>query len=232
MSGKVGSITTGIITDGLILNIDAANRASTIPNISTLKTFNTIDTTISGSIVTDATWEGGSSPSFDFDGSDGSIDFNPDSSLDIAGNDFSCGLWFNTTATSVEAGLFNFGAFSNKFTMVFDGTNDYVGFSFNWNTGGSSTYYYNGYTGNNLNDGNWHNYIITKQGTTIQAYIDGNAITFGNLNGSAGNQNAIRIGRWYHGYYDGKISNIFMYNRVLSASEVLHNYNALKGRFD
>ena len=28
MSGKVGSITTGIIADGLVLNMDAANRAS------------------------------------------------------------------------------------------------------------------------------------------------------------------------------------------------------------
>ena len=37
---KFGSITTGIITDGLVLNIDAANRASTIPDTNTTITFN------------------------------------------------------------------------------------------------------------------------------------------------------------------------------------------------
>ena len=30
---------------------------------------------------------------------------------------------------------------------------------------------------------------------------------------------------------NGKISNTQVYNRALSATEVLHNYNALKGRF-
>ena len=29
---KYGSITTGIIADGLVFNMDAANRASTIPS--------------------------------------------------------------------------------------------------------------------------------------------------------------------------------------------------------
>ena len=66
---KFGSVTTGIIADGLVFNMDAANRASTIPSTSTLKTFNTVDTSISGSIITDATWEDGSPPTFDFDGS-------------------------------------------------------------------------------------------------------------------------------------------------------------------
>ena len=42
MSGRVGSITTDIIADGLVFNMDAANRASTIPSSTTTKTFNTI----------------------------------------------------------------------------------------------------------------------------------------------------------------------------------------------
>ncbi len=68
-----GSITTPIVTDGLVFNMDAANRASTIPSTSTLKTFNTIDLTQSGSIITDSTWEDGSPPTFNFDGTDGYI---------------------------------------------------------------------------------------------------------------------------------------------------------------
>ena len=45
---KYGSITTGIIADGLVFNMDAANRASTIPSTSTTTAFNTVDTAISG----------------------------------------------------------------------------------------------------------------------------------------------------------------------------------------
>ena len=37
MSGRVGSITTGIITDGLVFNMDAANRAS-YPRTGTIVT--------------------------------------------------------------------------------------------------------------------------------------------------------------------------------------------------
>jgi hypothetical protein len=32
-------------------------------------------------------------------------------------------------------------------------------------------------------------------------------------------------------YYDGRISNIQIYNKALSAQEVQQNYNALKSRF-
>ena len=47
MAGSVGNIETDIIKSGLVFNMDAANRASTIPSTSTLKTFNTVDTTVS-----------------------------------------------------------------------------------------------------------------------------------------------------------------------------------------
>ena len=41
MGIRRGEITTKIVSDGLILNIDPGNRASTIPSTSTTTTFNT-----------------------------------------------------------------------------------------------------------------------------------------------------------------------------------------------
>ena len=32
-------------------------------------------------------------------------------------------------------------------------------------------------------------------------------------------------------YFDGKISNVKMYNKTLTASEVAQNFNALRGRY-
>ena len=55
MGIRRGSISTPIIADGLIFNMDAANRVSTIPSTSTTKAFNTIDTSISGSFINDFT---------------------------------------------------------------------------------------------------------------------------------------------------------------------------------
>ena len=70
MGIRRGSISTPIIADGLVFNIDAANRASTIPSTSTTKTFNTVDTSISGSFMNDQMYDSSTiTPSFAFDGS-------------------------------------------------------------------------------------------------------------------------------------------------------------------
>ena len=69
MGIRRGSILTPIIADGLVFNMDAANRASTIPSTSTDKTFNTVDTSISGTFAADAQYDSGTTPpSFAFDG--------------------------------------------------------------------------------------------------------------------------------------------------------------------
>ena len=51
MSGRVGSITTDIIADGLVLNMDAANRASCIPSSNTTIAYNTVDLSVSGVLM-------------------------------------------------------------------------------------------------------------------------------------------------------------------------------------
>ena len=43
----------------------------------------------------------------------------------------------------------------------------------------------------------------------------------------------VNIGRWQNGgrYFNGDIASAQIYNRALTAAEVLQNYNATKGRF-
>ena len=78
MSGRVGSITTDIIADGLILNIDASNRAS-YPRTGTTATdtINNITGTLTGAGGSNNTpqWENVNSGVFNFDGTDDEIDF-------------------------------------------------------------------------------------------------------------------------------------------------------------
>ena len=77
MGIRRGEITTKIVSDGLVFNMDAANRASTIP-ISTITTsFNTLNLTESGSFSDNGIFDSSTiSPSFAFGGTDDKIDLN------------------------------------------------------------------------------------------------------------------------------------------------------------
>ena len=97
---KYGSITTGIIADGLVFNVDPANRASTIPSSTTSKTFNTLDTSISGSFINDTIYDSSTiSPSYAFDGTGDYIAVSPlttSAPIFSSPTNFSINLAFNS----------------------------------------------------------------------------------------------------------------------------------------
>ena len=94
---RLGEIKTDIIENGLVFNMDPANRASTVPSMSTDKTFNTVDTSISGSFVNDTIYDSSTiSPSYAFDGSGDYITVEPYASLFNSPTNFSVNLAFNS----------------------------------------------------------------------------------------------------------------------------------------
>ena len=241
MSGKVGSITTGIITDGLVFNIDAANRASTIPNSATTKTFNTVDKTISGSFINNASYQGPITSSLLFDGSDDQIFLGPPETFILEKNKpFSTNIWFKSHSTG--------GILLSKELQ----SGNYTGYVLNIDTNKLSFFAY----ANGLSDGfnvissttlnvdntTWYNYGLTYDGnntlTSYNIYLNGNFnknggfVFSGDITSSAqpmlGNRDqASSTGN----NFGGEIACVQIYNRALSSTEVLHNYNALKGRF-
>ena len=252
MSGRVGSITTDIIADGLVFNMDAANRASTIPSTSTTTVFNTVNPSITGSIITDGQVDTSTIvPSFAFDGSDGYIDTNDTFLPDFV----SVFAWVKSTATS---------ATSWTYSIVVRPDNPYerVPFDLVWNAGAmkakvriqSTSDAYNGAllqtdAISSIANGNWHYIGLTFNGPSLKFYLNGvqakEKLTSSVTNGVNGplypqsniNTNidtkTIKIGRnsAANRYFEGNIGPVQIYNRALSANEVLHNYNALKGRF-
>ena len=74
MGIRRGSISTPIIADGLVFNMDAANRASYIESAD--KAYNTLDLSVSGSIYNDPSGSLGSPKAWDFDGVDSYIKYN------------------------------------------------------------------------------------------------------------------------------------------------------------
>ena len=252
MSGRVGSITTDIIADGLVFNMDPANRASTIPSTSTLKTFNTINPSITGSIITDGQVDTSTiTPSFAFDGSDGYIDTNDTFLPDFV----SVFAWVKGTATSVA---------SWSYTIVVRPDVPYSRSPFNivWNGGAmyaqvrlqSTSDAYNGVLSattaiSSIANGNWHFVGLTFNGPSLKFYLNGVQVQekltssiSGAVNGPLYPQSNINTGidtktikigtnNTATNSFDGNIGPVQIYNRALSSTEVLHNYNALKGRF-
>jgi len=228
MGIRRGSISTPIIADGLVFNMDAANRASTIPSTSTLKTFNTVDTSISGSIITDATWEAGSPPTFDFDGTDGKIETNFNSS-NFTGLTVSNWVYRSTGGTHYLANQWVEGSASDSAW----GINTHVNKAWFFVRAGSSSRSITGLS--TLNSGVWLNICGVWDGSQIHVYVNGIAdvtpATCTSMNNSSVNM-SIGASTNDEYYLNGNINNIYIYNRALSANEVLHNYNALKSRFE
>jgi hypothetical protein len=90
-------------------------------------------------------------------------------------------------------------------------------------------------------DTNWHFISIVYDGTKstnyekITIYFDGVLLTptaqLGTIASTITTTGRMIIGNRITGYSNGRISNIQIYNKALSAAEVKQNYNALKGRF-
>ena len=226
MGIRRGEITTKIVSDGLVFNMDPANRAS-YPRTSTFIN-NTLDMSVSGSI-NGATFN--SEGYFNFDGTDDYIELNNDNSLDIFGGDFSVAFWFRHSNPSGAARpLITVAGFTNKMVVSLGFTsNTGVGFAFG--TGASSSpWYYN--AGSGFNDGNWHHMVATRTGSTVKIYVDNVDTSFSSGGAyDVGTVNRIGSGRNVLSYFPGDIGPVLFYNRVLSAEEVSRNYNGLRGRF-
>ena len=236
MGIKRGSITTSVVADGLVYNLDAANRASTIP-VSTIETsFNTINLTESGSFSDNGIFDSSTiTPSFAFDGTNDYIDCGTISSFDDG--DISFALWCNLTSN----GTFQY-ILSTTNSSTVSGINIAINSSglihFERAQDVANTQNSTGYVVSGLSYGNWHHLCGTYNATSgeLKAYVDG--VLKSTTNNSADARSAstaLKIGGLSASSSlpaNGNISTIHIYNRALSANEVLHNFNALKGRFE
>ena len=91
-----------------------------------------------------------------------------------------------------------------------------------------------------ISTGEWHHLVGSYNGNSdesgLKLYDNGVELTKiiqdNTLNASTINNASMLIGSRSDGYYiDGQISNVKIYNRALTADEVLQNYNSQKYRF-
>jgi hypothetical protein len=204
-----------IVTDGLVFYVDAGNGNS-YPGSGT--TWTDLVGGNDGALTNGPTYDSGNGGSIVFDGVDDVVLVTGDITNLI--NDYSVDIWWD--CNDGEPRLY-YSRSSGGVTISSRGTDGFKLTKFG---------VVDIYTGSCPTDTNIHNVVVTYSSTDgVKVYLDGS------LNGSDSNtsdQNSystIKIGNGQDGSHDGNIYTTKIYNKVLSASEVLQNYNALKNRF-
>lgn len=227
-----------IVTDGLVFYVDAANGNS-YPGSGT--TWSDLIEGVDGSLTNmDATnYSSTNGGVFTFDGANEYVDF---SDLVETPSYASISAFVRLDSGWSSAGQIassnKFFANKNHWQFRVTGTAE---FSWNiWSTGvGSNS---NTVTTTTLNTETWYHLCGTYDGTTVKLYIDGVLDTTNSsgpsgtiLSSGGGNTLDLMIGTRTSTspaiHFNGEIAFVQIYNRDLSASDILQNYNALKNRF-
>lgn len=217
-----------IVTNGLVMYLDAANNKS-YPGSGTV--WNDIGSNGSiGTLTNGPTFDSNYGGSIVFDGVNDYVNVPTNSSIAITGDMTVC-AWvylnslsgYNSIVGKTTGGTPNP---YDVYTNLFSGT---VAF---FRGNGSSFGYSISNTGLTVNT--WQHVAITMTSTSVKHYLNGQ------LDGSNTVSATITDGggSLYVGsradfvtQMNGRISNLLIYNRGLTDSEIKQNYNALKSRY-
>ena len=231
-----------IVTNGLVLALDAGDRNS-YPGSGT--TWGDLAGSNNGSLINGPTFNSDNGGSIVFDGVDDYVIIPYNTSIDFAGDK-------NITVFQfIKVNSFNDNMTSLIWEDIKDG-NGYEPVAIRYGWINSSTKYANfalAWDSNTetvvnsttvIQQNQIYNVVGTYDGTSMKIYINGI------LENSNSETRTIRTplssdARWIIGageltatsyrQFNGNISTTQIYNRALTATEVLQNYNAQKGRF-
>jgi hypothetical protein len=225
-----------IVTDGLVLYLDAANTRS-YPGTGT--TWSDLSRGgNNGTLTNGPTFNSGNGGSIVLDSVDDYISIpNSSTTLTYGNSNFSIFCWINVSSF-------------NQFSSII-GKADATATRKEWSlqvsrqasfrpafitTDNTSAWDVELNSPNTLNFNQWYNIGVSRVGSTFSLYINGSSVASVSNNITIlSNTLDVEIGRLVgDSTYDfaGRISNILIYkNKGLSSSEVLQNYNATKTRF-
>jgi hypothetical protein len=202
-------------TNGLVLYLDAANANS---YVSGNTQWNDLSKTQDNcSLVNGPTYSSLNGGAIVFDGTN---DYGIlSSTLDI-GTVGSWSLWLN----AVAFGGVIIGSNIANYYMIY-----YVGGVFYINYGSAL----GSISGTTLSVGTWYNITITRNGNTHEIFVNG--LSIGTVSIATANTSKFSIladERSTSPYpFRGKFASFSVYNRVLTTTEVLNNFNTTKTRF-
>lgn len=225
-----------IITDGLVLSLDAANIKSYVSGITTWTDLSRSG--INGTLTNGPTFDSTNGGSIVFDGLDdyielGSIVANTNNPLMLNGSSLTLSAFIkkSTGGDSFQRVIDKSTSSSNVggYGMWVDGQQ--LGYSVNGNNWRS-----NSTTSCPLNV--WNQITITATTSSVTAYVNGTLTPGGFYAGTfstpPNTTTNLRIATWYNATgreFKGNIAYVSIYNRALSQQEILQNFNATRARF-
>jgi hypothetical protein len=230
-----------IVTDGLVFMADAANPSS-YPGSGTA--WNDLTTNENhGTLTNGPTFNSGNSGYIDFDGTNDIAIFG--SSNLLTGDNCQAATlcsWVKWTSTgrsyiaSIKRSASDSTLMSISVNQTTGGTESTGYAAIVTRNAANSAHIYTSYDGD-YDDGVWHNVVGRVSGVNVTIYVDGiaRAESTDGMQSVTGNTATFTIGGFSLSdsifQLNGDVAQVSFYRRAISDSEILQNYNALKGRF-
>ena len=231
-----------IVTDGLVLALDAGNTKSYVSGSTTW--YDKSGFSNNGTLTNGPTFSSANGGSIVFDGVDDYVNCGNNPSVDITGTGITLSAWIYRTALNSNV---------NNFKRIIEKAAAYPALQYSFVTSpvnsppgegrllldlylnSSIPAFATGSTQLQLNT--WYHAVGTYDGSFRKIYLngvlDGQLATTGNITSTT---SSLVIGDYLPGpgatyAWNGRIATTQIYNRALSAQEVQQNFNALRGRF-
>jgi hypothetical protein len=234
-------ISPPIVTNGLILHYDAASNPRCYSGSGTTVK-NLVSSSYTGTLTSGVGYTTLNAGRFTFDGVD---DYISTGASPLSTAAASVGVWFRADAQTSGANstlrpLFMQGDFNSNqtvaaaisITMYRTGATGTGKLRFTW---GNDLPQYSVETSSRYDEGEFHYACIVNDGTNFKAYVDGVYIGTAPRFTGVSTSPVLQIGGSTTNVdrkFKGHISIVQIYNRELSATEVLQNFNAHKGRYN
>ena len=231
MAGFVGPEIPGV-TNGLIFYVDAALTYTSGSN-----TWHDEINSNNGTLTNGPTYSTDGRGSIVFDGGDDKTDFSTNILNGLTNTGITIEAWINPDSISSQAlitGVWTQSSGNDQAGLFIIGGKIYIAVA-DGSQGESGA----GPGSNNLLVGKWQHVVGTwKTDRTYETFNNGVSQGTGTQTGNGYNSSStgtFRVGAQAQGtgrYFNGKISQVKLYNRALSSTEITQNYNALKSRFN
>ena len=224
-----------IITNGLVLSLDAANDKSYPRSGTTWSDLSGNNN--NGTLTNGPTFNAGNQGSIVFDGVDDYV--TKTSWISPPTNTLTIGCWVKFSDNLNDRYLLSFGRDIGGstgglalFAYGFNSISDVLIFEFGSGIGRVSS-------GIVPSLNIWYYLIVTADATNVKFYLNGELKnTSSQGSGAITSSPTLSIGSYVNSsgtpgtyFYAGNISQVSIYSRALTATEVLQNYNATKSRF-
>ena len=177
---------------------------------------------INGTLTNGPTFSSTNGGSIVFDGTNDFIALGTPSGLKFTSGSFTVDMWFKTNNAVSDQALISYG--NDAYAFYIQNSKIWFAKPRAANDGG----------GPSISSSIWyHVALIDNIGTNILYYLNGVLTNTKTFTQTTSYPKSLRIGSSDdEGYYfNGNVPSCKVYNRALSASEVLNNFNATRGRF-